>query len=207
MTLGSPSAYIRKPTEGMRANEVKSAMKKWFLLIPLVVLAVAVGYASAQGATTSFDKDANFLNYKTYKWVNIPSAQQLDELTSDQLIGTLEVALANKGLAKSKSDTADLFIGYQIARGGGDKQLNHYAVGLSSGSAAGATSGTAGATTTVVHSGQLVLDMYDAATKKLIWRGIVSHAIDANAKPDKKQKHMDKAVEKLLRDYPPDKKS
>lgn len=42
--------------------------------------------------------------------------------------------------------------------------------------------------------------------KQLVWRGVVSNAIDANAKPDKKQKHMDKAIEKLLKEYPPQKK-
>ena len=48
--------------------------------------------------------------------------------------------------------------------------------------------------------------MYDGERKQLVWRGIVADVIDANAKPDKKQKHLDKAVEKLLKNYPPQKK-
>jgi Domain of unknown function (DUF4136) len=177
-------------------------MKKLFLLATVWVL--GAGYTAAQSAGSSLDKDTNFANYKTYKWVAIKSAQQLDELTADQLIGTLEVELAKKGLTKSKADIADLFIGYQVVSTK-DKQLSQYNLGGAYGSAAGATSGTAGATITTVHSGQLELDMYDAGTKKLIWRSIVSDAIAADAKPDKKQKHLDKAVEKLLKDYPPKK--
>jgi len=178
-------------------------MKKWLLLASLL-FASAAGRSAAQTANANFDKSANFLNYKTYKWVSIPSQQQLDELTAAQLVGTLEVELARKGLTKSKSDSADLFIGYQMVRSG-NKEQNHYDVGATYGSAGGAT-GNGGATITTIHSGQLILDMYDATSKKLVWRGVVSNAIDADAKPDKKQKHMDKAVEKLLKDYPPQKK-
>ena len=175
------------------------------LLLAAALLTMGVGRATAQSASTNIDKGTDFSKYKTYKWISIENAQHLDELTADQLIGTLEVELAKKGLTKSKSDNADLLIGYQIARSGG-KQLSQYNIGAAHGSAAGATSGTAGATTTIVHSGQLVLDMYDSEKKQLVWRGVVSNAIDANAKPDKKQKHMDKAIEKLLKEYPPQKK-
>jgi hypothetical protein len=178
-------------------------MRKYLLLVG-VLLTVGVGCVAAQTASSSFDKNVNFSNYKTYKWVSIKDAQQLDELTADQLVGTLDVELAKKGLTKSKTDTADLYIGYQIVSYG-DKRFNHYAIGAAYGSAAGATSGTAGATTATIYAGQLVLDMYDSEKKQLVWRGIVSNAIDRDAKPEKKQKHMDKAVEKLLKDYPPKK--
>jgi hypothetical protein len=179
-------------------------MKNCYLLASLL-LALGAPRVAAQSVNYTFDKNANFYNFKTYKWVSIENGQHLDDLTADQLLATLDVELAKKGLTKSSSDPADLFIAYQIARSDA-KHFSQYTVGAASGSAAGATSGTAGATITTVHSGQLVLDMYDAAKKQLVWRGILSNAIDADAKPDKKQKHMDKAVEKLLKDYPPQKK-
>jgi Domain of unknown function (DUF4136) len=179
-------------------------MKKWVFLASLLFILTA-GRAAAQNTSVNYDKNTDFSQFKTYKWVNIENAQHLDELTADQLAGTVETELAKKGLKKLPSDKADLFIGYQIARGK-EKQLSQYNVGASYGSAAGATAGTGGATTTVVHTGLLVLDMYDAETKQLIWRGVVANAIDADAKPDKKQKHMDQGVAKLLKDYPPQKK-
>jgi hypothetical protein len=39
-----------------------------------------------------------------------------------------------------------------------------------------------------------------------VWWGVLLNAIDAGAAPEKKQKHLDSAIEKLLRDYPPQKK-
>jgi len=180
-------------------------MKKLFLL-GYALLALGVGRVAAQSVSYSLDKSADFYKYKTYKWVSIQNAQQLDELTSDQLIGTVDAELAKKGLTKMQSDNADLYIGYQIGSGK-EKQLRNYNIGASYGSPAGGNMGTAGATTTIVHSGQLALDMYDAAKKQLVWRGVVSNSIEADAKPDKKQKHMSKAIEKLLKGYPPQKKS
>jgi hypothetical protein len=179
-------------------------MKKAFLLVCLLSVVAAVS-AAAQTPGYTFDRESDFSKYKTYKWVSIPNAQKLDDLTSDQLTGSLEVELAKKGLTRSQSDNADLYLGYQIAPPD-QKQLTYYDIGGSYGSVAGGNMATA-ATTVTVHSGRLVLYMYDATKKQLVWRGMVPNAIDANAKPDKKQKHMDKAVAKLLSEYPPKKKS
>jgi hypothetical protein len=61
-------------------------------------------------------------------------------------------------------------------------------------------------TTSTINIGMLVLDMYDAPGKQLVWRGKATKTIDANAKPEKRQKNLAKAMEKLLKNYPPKKK-
>lgn len=178
-------------------------MKK-YLLLALVLLSPSVTRLAAQSVTYTFDPNTDFSKFKTYKWVAIKDAPQLDELTADQLIATLDVELAKKGLTKTQSDTADLYIGYQIAKGNAS-QLGTPNLGVSYGSGVGGSSGSAAVTTTV-HSGKLVLDMYESEKKQLVWRGVIAHSIDANAKPDQKQKHMDQTVAKLLKNYPPAKK-
>jgi hypothetical protein len=45
--------------------------------------------------------------------------------------------------------------------------------------------------------------MYDAAEKKLVWRGSASKTLDTKAKPEKRQKNLRKGVAKLLKNYPP----
>jgi len=182
---------------------------KFGFLVFMLFLAVLVSVAQfpqlppLQGTSFDFDKNANFYHYKTYKWVSIPSSEQLDELTASQLIGTLQVELAKRNLTKTDSDSADLYIGYQITTGKQKPQQSE-TIGASYGSASGA-SGSAAATVTTVHTGQLTVLMYDAAKKQLVWRGTVSNAIDADAKPDKKQDHMSRGLEKLLKNYPPKK--
>jgi len=49
----------------------------------------------------------------------------------------------------------------------------------------------------------LDLSMYDPVAKQLVWRGSASKTLDPKAKPEKKQKNINKAVEKLLKKYPP----
>jgi Domain of unknown function (DUF4136) len=61
-----------------------------------------------------------------------------------------------------------------------------------------------GETTTQVENypvGSLVLDFYDARTKQLIWRGVSSEALSNN--PEKNEKKLDKAVDKMLEHFPP----
>ncbi len=167
----------------------------------LVAAGLLVFAASCGAQTVSFDRKTDFYKYKTYRWIVILKAAPVEELTASQLTGTLEVELGKKGLTKAQAETPDLYIGYQIVNGNGRKSTK---IGLAYGSGAGA-SNASGTTMTTVHAGELVLDMYDASSKKLVWRGVVSNPVDREAKPTKRQKHMDQTVQKLLKDYPPKK--
>ena len=44
--------------------------------------------------------------------------------------------------------------------------------------------------------------MYDPAKKELVWKGQASKTIDEKASPEKRQKNLDKAMTKLLKDFP-----
>jgi hypothetical protein len=57
--------------------------------------------------------------------------------------------------------------------------------------------------TSTIYMGQLALDMYDSANKDLVWRGVASKTLSPKAKPDKQEKNLNKAVAKLLKNYPP----
>ena len=59
------------------------------------------------------------------------------------------------------------------------------------------------ATSSTISVGTLVLDMYDRAIKKLEWTGSVTKTIDPGNNQEKKQKNLDKAMQKLLKNYPP----
>ena len=55
--------------------------------------------------------------------------------------------------------------------------------------------------------GTLIIDMASASAKALVWRGVGVKEIDTGAKPDKRDKNINKAVEKILKEYPPKAKS
>src|SRR5215831_16110345 len=155
--------------------------------------------AMAQDVRYDFDKDKDFSKFKTFKWVEIKGAQLPDELTQKAITSAIEAELARKGLTKTDSDNADLYIGYQTAVGQ-EKEFTSFNTGYGYGGMASTT--TYGSTSTV-YVGSLDLSMYDPATKQLVWRGSASKTLDPKAKPDKKQKNINKAVAKLLKNFPP----
>ena len=181
-------------------------MKRLLSLSALVLLA-GTGTAFAQDVRYNFDQQANFANFKTYKWVVIKGATQLSELVDRQVKAAVDAELATKGLTKSESDTADLFIGYQAGIGQEKEYTSFdtgwgYGPGYRGGWYGGGGGMTTGQTSTI-YIGQLALDMYATSPKALVWRGAASKTLDPKAKPDKQEKNLKKAVTKLLKNYPP----
>jgi len=64
-------------------------------------------------------------------------------------------------------------------------------------------SGMASATQSTLNIGTFVLDMYDPTTKQLVWTGKATKTIDPSSNQEKNQKNLDKAMQKLLKNYPP----
>ncbi|HEY7351148.1 MAG TPA: DUF4136 domain-containing protein [Terriglobales bacterium] len=185
-------------------------MKKLVFAVTTLLLLVASS-AVAQDVRYDFDKDKDFSKYKTYKWVPIKDAQQPDELTMNKITAAVDAELAKKGLTKTDSEDADLYIGCQTAIGQ-EKQFTSYNTGWGYGPGwGGGWYGGGGSTTTygstsTVYVGQLDLSMYDRTAKQMVWRGNASKTLDPKAKPEKKEKNITKAVEKLLKKFPPQEK-
>ena len=57
-----------------------------------------------------------------------------------------------------------------------------------------------------IYKGPLAVEMYDAAKHELVWRGVASKTLDPKAKQETRQKNLNKAVAKLMKNYPPPKK-
>lgn len=172
--------------------------------IALALLGLAA-IASAQDVHYNYDTEANFANYKTYKWVEIAGGVKLDEIVARQLTSAVDAELAKKGLTKVDSDTADLYIGYQAAVTQ-EKQIDMYGMGGFGRGPRWGGGGMATATTTTLLIGSVSLDMYEVSPKRLVWRGVATKTIDPNAKPEKRQKNIQKGIAKLLKKYPPKKK-
>jgi hypothetical protein len=169
-----------------------------FFLFCVTFLALIASSALGQDVNVRYDHDTDFSKFRTYKWVTLKNgAAPIDYLTDEQIKAALDAALALKGLSKINGDSsADMFIGYQTTekveeqRPGFDPDT-----GFRTGSGGGTNSWT-------IHKGELVVDMYVAANRKLIWRGVASKALDPKADAKKRQKNLNKAVQKLIKHYP-----
>jgi hypothetical protein len=58
-------------------------------------------------------------------------------------------------------------------------------------------------TSSIINVGTLVLDIYDAAVKQLIWRGDATKTLNPSKDPQKNLQRLQKAMAKLLKNYPP----
>lgn len=185
-------------------------MRKVLCVLSAVFVLTSAGSAFAQDVRYNFDRQADFTKFKTYKWVTIKDAPKLSDLVDKQIKQTVEAELVKKGLTKTESDTADLYLGYQ-AGVGQEKQYTSFDTGYPYGPGwgggwYGGGGGMTTGTTTTIYIGQLAFDFYSTSPKELVWRGVASKTIDTEAKPEKQQKNLTKAVEKLFKNYPPKEK-
>lgn len=166
----------------------------------LAFIAVGAGGAWAQDVAVNYVPGTDFAQYKTYRWVEIEGAQKPDQIVDTQIRQSIEKVLASKGMTKAEGDNASLFIAYQVAIGQ-ERQWNAYNTGGYGAWRYGG--GMSTATSTTINIGTIALDMYDPAKKELVWKGQASKTVDAKASPEKRQKNIDKAMTKLLKDFPP----
>ncbi len=155
------------------------------------------GLAFAQKVTYNYDRSADFSRYRTYTWVRMPDSSNTDPLLDQQIRQAVEADLAQKGIVRSDSNPG-LLLAYQtIVRP--QQQVETWGDTYPWGWGPGVVQ----TTVTTVDVGSLVLDMYDAAQHRLVWRGAATKTLHPSSDPDKNLKNLQKSVEKLLKDFPP----
>jgi uncharacterized protein DUF4136 len=143
----------------------------------------------------------DFSKFHSYTWVSIEGGQHPNQIVDAEIKQSADSQLATKGLTKADSNKADLYVAYQISV---DKEKQWNAYGMGGGLPRWGGMGTA--TSSTINVGTLVLDMYDPATKQLVWTGQATKTIDPSKSQEKNQKNLDKAMQKLLKDFPPKQK-
>ena len=176
-------------------QSMQSSLTKTVLWTLFAVLATSL--VLAQDVTSNSMPGTDFGKYHTYKWVKIEGAEYPNQIMDAQIQASVDKQLATKGLTKTDGDNADLDVGYQTSVSQ-SKEWNAYSTG---GMRWGGGMGTA--TESTINTGTLVLDMYDPANKQLVWQGRATKTLDPGAKEDKRLKDLDKATEKLMKNFPP----
>jgi len=168
-----------------------------FVVGALCLVVAGASGAVAQDVRTNYMPGTNFAQYKTYVWVDIPGGVHPDQIVDQEIRQAIDQQLASKGLTKVTGDSADLLVGYQIAVDQ-EKQWTGYGggVGFRFGGMGQISSST-------INIGTLVLDMYDAKAKQLVWKGEASKTVDPSKDPQKNMERIQKSAAKLLKDFPP----
>jgi Domain of unknown function (DUF4136) len=162
--------------------------------------------AAAQDVRYNYLQGTDFSKYRTYKWVQVPGVQYPNQILDGQIRQAIDAQLSQKGLSRTEGDDPDLYVTYQAAVSQ-EKEWNAYSTGGNywgwGGWGGWGGMGTTTVTSSTIHVGTLNLDIYDVATKKQVWRGEASKTLKQQKSPDKLRKNLDKAMAKLLKNYPP----
>ena len=165
------------------------------MVVAGVALAVAGG-AWAQDVKVDFDKAANFGAIKTFS-IKLGTAWG-NEISQKRVMDEFTQALTEKGWKLAPEGQADAEV---MVHGASQTKhsLNTYYSGMG-----GYRWGGMGTATTTPYEytvGTLLVDIFDAKSKSLMWRGIAQDELSDKA--EKNIKKLGKASDKMFKDFPP----
>ena len=164
------------------------------LLIPAILGAVAIAFAAVR---TDYDHNADFSRYHTYSWIGVHAG---NPLWQDRIRNAVDSDLAARGWQRvaSGGDAAVSAFGKTAER----DTLETFYNGFPGWGWRG-WGGLATATTEVVPErvGDLTVDVFDGATRRLIWRGTATDTL--SGKPEKNQKLLEHSVSEMFDHFPP----
>lgn len=172
-----------------------------------VILLLALGACSGgMEIQTDVDESADFSGYKTWDWVPIPAEETGDPGVDDPIVrarirNAVEEELTKRGYLIS-ADAPDFLVNYHTAM---KDELNSVEVQDYYDRQPYEEFSHDVTYTYTWHKGTLILDFIDVGSDKLVWRGIAHAEVNLNDSPDKKKERIAKAVERMLREFPPKK--
>jgi len=168
-------------------------MKRQALSVLIPMLA-GVGLLLAS-VKTDYDHQADFGHYKTYNWI---SAKGSNDLWSERIMQDVDQQLAAKGWSKVEAG-GDATVS---AFGRTHNEQTFY-TGMGGGWRWRGGFGDAMTTTENTPVGTLVVDVFDASSKKLIWRGMATDTL--SSKPENNEKKLEHSVMDMFKHFPPSK--
>lgn len=174
-------------------------------LVRLVAVSVAFSLVAlltvfAQHVQTDFDHQANFSQYKTYSWQEI---RPPDSLWDARIKRAVDAQLAAKGWTQVDNSGDVAIVAIKTTQT--QRTLQTFYNGMGGGWGwrrfGGGGFGESETTEQDYKDGTLVIDLYDAKNKQLIWRGSAEEMLSSKA--EKNEKNLDKGVEKMFKNFPP----
>ncbi len=179
----------------------------------LAAAVLALGFlagCSSMTVNTDWAHEADFSKYKTFQYKqtdgNIADTNQLGD---QRIVAGIKREMKAKGFTEADSNP-DVYVTYhgedqeQISLDTTTMGYGGYGYGPGWGWGRGGMGMGMGSSTTTVRTytkGTLIVDIWDASAKELIWRGVASDTLSEN--PQKNIDKGNKALAKMFERYPP----
>lgn len=177
-------------------------MHRLLLLAPAAILLGTLAGCAAATASAHVERGITFTDYVTYDWGppdNLPVGDpRLDNnpFFRDYLQGAIEKRLAAKGFERATTGTPDLLVHYHAAV---NQKVDVYSVD----NANGYCYADCQPRFVDYEQGTLIVDMVDAKTNKVVWRGwsqdTMNGVIDNQARLEKQ---VEEGVSKMMQLLP-----
>ena len=181
-----------------------------------VLLAIAIGIAIALSSGCSsvqvrsdWDPAVDFARFETFALLDRESAG-INPLIMGRIRNALVEELTARGLeAVETAEEADLAIGFQVATESRRTYQTVYSGWRARGYRHGRTGWHSSTTMTATTRardytvGALVIAMFDAESKELVWEGSGSRRVNESGSAEQRDRRIRDAVERILRDFPP----
>jgi hypothetical protein len=163
------------------------------IMFVALATSLSASISRAQNVNTDADPSAPFSTYKTYAWTTgTPSFESLGE---QRIRAAVDAQMSAKGFRLATDSTPDVYIATHVLT---HREPQVIANGFGPWGFGG---GFGSIDVNTLIQGTLVVDMYDANTKKMVWRGVATDTV--SDKPSKNTANINKALAKMFRRYPP----
>jgi hypothetical protein len=183
---------------------------KFKLIAALAGIAIMAGCSSGYDIKYDYDMDSNFSAFHTYKWMprtvtnangSVAVAQQNNTLLEKRIHSAVDAQLAAKGFTPTE-DNPDVFVVYYV---GLKDKIDVTDWGYTyAGSYWG---GGMGRNVDVYQytEGTLIVDLVNASTKQLAWRGSATGVVEPGSPPEKVEARLNDVAARIFQNYPPKK--
>ena len=165
-------------------------------LVILAMVAMAAGCTSMK-VSSDWDRTVNFSRYRTFDFLATPA--HLDQLTLRRIRRAVAGELRERGMHRPISTRADLLVEIRVTT-----HLEPRSSAISVGYGGGWWGGWGGGVSTSgvrnVPVGTLVVDLVDARTNQLVWRGTARGALSRN--PQRRTEKILEAIVKMFGTFP-----
>jgi len=188
-------------------------MPLYKIYIGLIVLVLIghLGGCSSIRVSQDYDPSRDYSSLKTYTWQRENQPETGDVRVDNSLLDTrfrsaIDDALAKKGFQKTTQGKPDFYVAYTYQIDSKIESGNvTFGFGFGSGGG-GAYTGmgvNSGGRVSEYDEGLLVIDLVDAATESLMWRGTGTARVDPTTDPERSAKAINAGVEQILAQFPP----
>jgi uncharacterized protein DUF4136 len=178
-------------------------MRRMGVPIILATTALVLTGCATMNVSSHVLRGADFTQYRTFEWGPadaLPTGDprlDRDPFFQDHVQGAVERGLAGRGFARVSVGTPDLLIHYHanISRRIDINRLDH--------ERGYCYDDACGVRTVEKEAGTLVLDVIDARTNRLVWRGWAQHSVEDMLRDrDRMEERINDAVTRILEQLP-----